>query len=585
MKKETGMRILIAVALCGCVMYFGVQKTVAMSDNEELRNFKKAVDLTNNPDMETKIYHLETTSELANADRGNAEDYFKQRGVPFPEGAKIVFDSRISRLIAVNTPDNLALIEDIVRELNAIDSQVGIKIEYLKIAESDFRDAVGEDTALNPRKLNASLYTKLKKCKKTQVAASGYVLTRNEEEATFRMVTQKYFPTDWGNPNVHDKDKNNEEKSAGTSISAFGEPTELGIRFIVSPTVKADLCTISLEISPIVQDHVGWTSYKLGKTEAKMPEFATSTNETSPIIICDGKTALFESGQRDEALDAGDKKIPVRHFTFVTASLVKPDGTFLRNPDNNNIAGKTVEKKKEEHSLSDEHIITPEAEPTVVQEPEAKISIQNDILEISYDDLEKIMSDNKISEASGALFYRTLLKSGKAKVTSQKIIATSGQTAVNRQVNERLLPTAWWTKPGMSTPLPTFEAHDLGLRFEAKATVCPNNYTICFFLNPHRREQSGWTKYPYENILNGLPEKTISEQKGIIMMPEIQLEDITTNCKIYDGETVLIGKTYLGFDPGKDSFFNFRTGGYNGKVILFFLSAMLVNSDGIPIRQ
>ena len=58
-------------------------------------------------DMETRIYPVEQ-SALASIpgggeDRAGLRDFFIQNGVDFPIGSKIVYDTRISRLIVTNT--------------------------------------------------------------------------------------------------------------------------------------------------------------------------------------------------------------------------------------------------------------------------------------------------------------------------------------------------------------------------------------------------------------------------------------------------------------------------------------------------
>ncbi|HCE46413.1 MAG TPA: hypothetical protein DET40_22950 [Lentisphaeria bacterium] len=743
--------------------------------------------------METRIYPVEKESftELGASNEGPTagaetdggassgedllEQYFISRGIPFPPGAKTVFDSRISRLIATNTPDNLDKIEEIIHELNVVDPQVGIGVKYLKITESDFRKVVGEDMALNPRQINSSLYSKLMESGKIQVVADSYILTQNGQEATVRMVSEKFFPIRWTESNL--VDENREKAAAGTekddkekgkshvtysTTPEFGGQTELGVRLTVTPTVDADRYTISLDMTPMIQSHIGWTDYDLGETKAKMPDFAVSTAETK-MVIYDGSSVLLESSLKDEAVDGTDKTVSVRHFIFVMVKLINPDGKLLRNGD---VPARTVVKKKawalyenikdfdkvdssvvqklsgkidfEAINLTPDKVfealapkmkasgltlrkdfqepwkktfitmfikdmalgevlrilaictdsgISIEGNEIRFNQPEMKmetksirvraaliaagypggvydfdgrvqkfesnpaaesnqglmdyfsqrgisfpkgsgiiyerragvllirnttenvrrleallrdldietplVHIQFDMIEMKYDELEKIMSENKTSEFAGTAFYHLLLKSGKAKINSQRIVATSGQPALGRQVLEKYFPTSW-TEPAFAFEkdstvyTPSYaelgEATDLGQRLEATVTVSPNNYTTSLNLHPLTREQIGWSEYPYEVILNKVSDKVVLEKNKLIM-PEFALRDISTNVKCYDGETILVGKTYLGFDPEKESFFNYRTAKYDGKVILFFITPVLVNPDGNPVRK
>ncbi|HBC85982.1 MAG TPA: hypothetical protein DCZ94_03410 [Lentisphaeria bacterium] len=736
--------------------------------------------------METRIYPMEKDAfyELGESDSplenkafdelSIIEQYFGMRGIPFPPGAKIVFDLRIARLIVTHTPDNLTKIEEIIHELNVVDPQVGIGIKYLKITETDFRNAVGEDVALNPKKINSTLYAKLMECPKTQVVADSYVLTQNGQEATVRMINEKYLPTSWGESNLVEDNRNvpeaeikkdDKEKQktlvSYSTVPDLAEPTELGVRLTVTPTVDADRYTISLDMTPILQSHVGWTDYQNGGTNAKMPEFAVSTAETK-LVVYDGSNVLLESSSKDEPVDGGDKTVSVRHFIFVTVKLVNPDGLLLRNKDeasktvigkagamyeevfdfgkaDSSVAQKLATKVDFEitNATTDKFFETLAAKMNDVgmklknesQEPlkntcitmfikdkplgeilrifavcaatginieggEIKLSqrgtkfetksikvraaliatgfpevfydfdgrmqkfesnpagegsqvlmdyfsergisfpkgagmvyerragvllvrntadnirrleallrdldietplvhVQFDMMEMDYGDLEKIMSEAKISEFQGTAFYQAIIKSKKAKISSQRVVATSGQPALGRQVGEKYFPNSW-TEPALTfdkdltSYTPSYpelgDATDLGQRLEVTATVSPNNYTISLCVHPQTREHGGWTEYPYEVIMNKVSGKTVLE-KNKIKMPDLILRDIMTNVKAYDGETLLIGKTYLGFDPDKDSFYSFNTAVKNGKVNLFFLTPVLVNPDGDPVRK
>ncbi|MCK4982159.1 MAG: hypothetical protein KAS17_04495, partial [Victivallaceae bacterium] len=78
-------------------------------------------------DLETKIFPVEqgALAAVGGDDTASLKEYFKDRGIKFPSGAKIVYDSRISRLIATNTLDNLNRLESIIQnELSSKDPMV-----------------------------------------------------------------------------------------------------------------------------------------------------------------------------------------------------------------------------------------------------------------------------------------------------------------------------------------------------------------------------------------------------------------------------------------------------------------------------
>jgi hypothetical protein len=221
------------------------------------------------------------------------------------------------------------------------------------------------------------------------------------------------------------------------------------------------------------------------------------------------------------------------------------------------------------------------------------VNMQFDMIEMAYDDLEKITAGMKSAEQFGSKLYQAVLRSEKGKISSQRIIATSGQPALARKVIEKYFPNSWIDPElvfdkdmtSFTPPYPELgEATELGQRLEATATVSPNNYIISLNLHPRLREQSGWTEYPYELVQHRLTEKTVL-QRNKVKMPEFFLRDITTNVKAYDGETLLIGKAYFGFDPGKESFFAYKSSHQTGKVVLFFVTPVLVSPDGNPVRK
>lgn len=106
-------------------------------------------------DMETRFYSVEAGVIRQQATRGNArgiEDddddggiideftplgFFERKGVEFPDKAKIDYDARTSKLIVTNTPDNLRLIEEILRELNKSPTQVMIESKFVEVAQID----------------------------------------------------------------------------------------------------------------------------------------------------------------------------------------------------------------------------------------------------------------------------------------------------------------------------------------------------------------------------------------------------------------------------------------------------------------
>lgn len=324
-------------------------------------------------DLETRIYALETeaistvggqsgeTGADTTGSSSAVQEYFKNRGIQFPEGARIVFDGRISRLIATNTPDNLAKIEEIIQEINVVDPQVLIETKFVEIAEDDI-DSLGFEWLIsrpagqtNPPMGNSSmsfdqndplmrfpdsltttwaggndvlfnithhdsqgvtyraLIHALNASNKTEILATPRVTTMNGQEATIRMTTEQYFPESWSEATVTDSGM---LTYAVPSIPTFGEPVELGVVLTVTPTVDADKYTIGLQMTPRIQSHIGWTDYSYSLNTSVgpfnntilMPIFELRTIETQ-ITIYDGETIVMGGAIKDES-GVTDDRIP-----------------------------------------------------------------------------------------------------------------------------------------------------------------------------------------------------------------------------------------------------------------------------------
>jgi general secretion pathway protein D len=206
------------------------------------------------------------------------------------------------------------------------------------------------------------------------------------------------------------------------------------------------------------------------------------------------------------------------------------------------------------------------------------------------------------------VIVHALDRSGKAEILSApKVIATSGQPAVIRMVREEYFPTSW-VEPEVTVGdnliqiTPAYPelgtATDLGIRLEVTATVSPNNYTISLNLHPQIRERISWQDY-YSTILitNSLTNYTQSVVSNL-KMPIFSLRDVTTNVKVYDGETLVLGgmiRDNIKATDDRISGFGdlpligrlFRTKNEQSEKqnLLIFVTARLVNPDGIPVRM
>ncbi|MBO5763503.1 MAG: hypothetical protein J6R85_06485, partial [Lentisphaeria bacterium] len=95
-------------------------------------------------DLETKVFPLDKSvfSDF-DPEKENAKlvDFFKNYGVQFPQGAKIVYDARLSRLIAYNTLDNLREIDSAIQEIqNENEPMVEITAKFIEVSQNDLKE-------------------------------------------------------------------------------------------------------------------------------------------------------------------------------------------------------------------------------------------------------------------------------------------------------------------------------------------------------------------------------------------------------------------------------------------------------------
>lgn len=349
-------------------------------------------------DLETKIFPVDSSALSDAGDPANKEDlksYFKDKGVAFPEGSKIVFDPRISRVFATNTPENLDKIEAVCAEsLNSAegDTLVQIQLRIIEISQSDlnslgFNYTLSDKSPTNPAFDSFSTVNQLRQeghngpsahaditmgefslgvdikaledISSKDVLASPRVTTLPNERVVIKLITETYF--------VEDFDESETEKTTSengdinyTYVGPFpnfeSEPEPLGITFGTTPSIGND-GKITMVLEPQISSLVGWTVYE-GTNEdgaqetLRTPNIARRSLRTE-VTIKDGETLVVGGVIEDNVTQRKDKvpllgDIPLigRLFQsrsqssnkknlliFVTPRLVKPDGTF-KNPEN-----------------------------------------------------------------------------------------------------------------------------------------------------------------------------------------------------------------------------------------------------------
>ncbi len=217
------------------------------------------------------------------------------------------------------------------------------------------------------------------------------------------------------------------------------------------------------------------------------------------------------------------------------------------------------------------------------------------------------------SEWDVSLTVNAISQNSRAETLSTpRLLTTSGSEATIKMVTQNFYPQSW-TAPAVTTsgatvsitaPIPTFgEATDIGVSFTIRPVVNPDNYTITLYLQPS--VLTFIDQYPSEVVTvtsgtldangNAIP---IFSNNYLVWMPEIGKRDLTTNIKVYDGETIVLGgmidntSVYrddkwpvLGDVPLVGRLFSSQLAETRKTNLIIFVTTRLMNNDGIPVRR
>ncbi|MDD5726977.1 MAG: hypothetical protein PHV59_00295 [Victivallales bacterium] len=196
-------------------------------------------------------------------------------------------------------------------------------------------------------------------------------------------------------------------------------------------------------------------------------------------------------------------------------------------------------------------------------------------------------------------------------LSSPKLITTSGHEATIRMVEERYYPSSW-ENPSITVnnntvqiqaPIPQFDdSTDIGIRLTVTPIVNPDNFTITLHVKPEVVSFIKFSEYRVsveQGQLNADGTATPSIQVNYtIKMPEIGRRDVDTHIKVYDGETIVLGGMIdnrniyrddkwpiIGEIPFFGRLFSSQLALTEQTNLLVFLTARLINNDGIPVRH
>ena len=195
-------------------------------------------------------------------------------------------------------------------------------------------------------------------------------------------------------------------------------------------------------------------------------------------------------------------------------------------------------------------------------------------------------------------------------LSSPKLITTSGHEATIRMVEERYYPSGW-ENPEITVnnntvqtqaPIPEFDdSTDIGIRLTVTPIVNPDNYTITLHVIPQVVSFITFSEYFVKveqgQIIDSIALPSVTNNYTI-KMPEIGRRDLDTHVKVYDGETIVLGgmvnnrNVYrddkwpiIGDIPLVGRFFSSQLAFTNQTNLLIFLTARLINNDGVPVRR
>jgi type II secretory pathway component GspD/PulD (secretin) len=326
------------------------------------------------------------------------------RFVPAPSGAELFFDKKAHILIAKNTRENLSRVEELIEALDVSPPQVLIEARFISTGVNDLRE-LGIDWLMNspitvsrkgdavrsqidPASIKFSPFAgasqglnftyqglltdpmfsavihALETTGKSQTLSVPRVTTVNNRPAKIRIgedfrYFEEYEIQQAGTTTTTD-DRGVTTTTQNSRLVPVGTPQleELGIQLEVTPSVGADLSTITLHMVPEISEFVRFEVYETstgssssttnGTAVVKLPVFRRSTIETE-VIVGSGETVVMgglitstESRKRNKvpllgslpllgALFQNDEVTQQRQnlLIFVTATLLSSRGEDL----------------------------------------------------------------------------------------------------------------------------------------------------------------------------------------------------------------------------------------------------------------
>ena len=307
--------------------------------------------------------------------------------IEFPFGSKVMYDPKFRSLIVLNTPENLAKIDQALLAIRQQDPPVlvQIQVKFVEIEQDDLKELgfiqslgrpngdkgqtngrlqfdtndnvinnSGKDTIVFSRSENGYDYNLIvnavNQMNTKDILSSPKVLTDDGKKVTIKMVSERYFAWEWEEGDTESTTEGGVTMTSVTPPWPEFEKQELGITMEVTPKVDKENRLIMMDVQPWVTAHVGWTAYTYideggNETEITRPiisERHTSTNLTiynEETVVVGGMIKDFTQTVNDKVPFLGDIPLLGNFFKsksstvkktnlliFVTARMLKPNG-------------------------------------------------------------------------------------------------------------------------------------------------------------------------------------------------------------------------------------------------------------------
>lgn len=328
-------------------------------------------------ELQTKIFPLEKSvfSDFdPETDVPRLKLFFRDYGVSFPTGSKIVYDGHISRLIVTNTLDNLQQIDNVIAELQSeAEPLVEISAKFIEVSQNDLKE-LGFDYAVSynannvdaaPGKsshrlsfdesgtgllrnygtvngtgntsqlFNVTGYiggadgfnysvavNAVNQMDSNDSLASPRITTLPDMKATIKMIREVPFADDYDDGEMDTSNTSDNQYSnlqTWTYISPFpdsdlDDAEQLGIVLDVIPSVDKEQRTITLQMAPRVSSFVEWMTFETvdpsGNVEMMRKPIIALRQIDTTVTVRDGETLVL-GGVVEDNTEVLDDKIPI----------------------------------------------------------------------------------------------------------------------------------------------------------------------------------------------------------------------------------------------------------------------------------